>query len=198
MINKKVAYLPTGHLEIYKVFEDIREDELIFEEQNTITSGLGVGLSLLFGGQGSQIITDYQLRWFQLGVSGDVDNYGVSTNALGSAIDVEANYLTEGSRLIVHTHDQLVNGTTLNNKVFAEIPFYAIHKTSKTSVRFMIRVDKNSCNTTPSMDLNEIGLFMANPRGQDTLESILVAYRPHTAITKTDDFALLYIWEINF
>ena len=197
-MNKRDGFSPTGHLTVYKVYPDEREDELVFSEHNTITSGLSVGLSILFADQGSQSITDYQIRWFQLGVDGDVDDYGVSTSLLGSAIESEGYYNSAGSKLIVETHKLLARGVSLNNRVFAEIPFYAIQKTGPKSIRFTIGVDRNSCNTTPPLDLNEIGLFMSNPRGLTPLESILVAYRPHSVITKTSDFGLLYKWEINF
>ena len=36
----------SGHLEIYKVYEN-GEEEQVFGEKNTINSGMGVGLGLL-------------------------------------------------------------------------------------------------------------------------------------------------------
>lgn len=196
-MSREKTFSPRGHLEIYKVFEDSTPDELIFDEDNTITSGLSVGLSILFSDLGSQDIRDYQIRWFQLGVSGDPADYGTSTNTLASPLTA-VEYESDGSRLIVSTHDQLINGSTFNNKVFAQIPFHSIQKATPTSIKFTIGVDKNSCNAVTPLILNEIGLFMQNPRGQATKESILVAYRPFSNIVKTDEFALRFEWTISF
>ena len=68
----------SGHLEICKVYADGKE-ETVFSDANTITSGMGVGLGLLYAGSGATNITDFQIRYFQLGVSGDtkIDDYGV-------------------------------------------------------------------------------------------------------------------------
>ena len=49
---------PTGHLEVWKIFED-GEEELHFEEKNVITSGMGVGLSYLFAGSGGSQISEF-------------------------------------------------------------------------------------------------------------------------------------------
>ena len=77
---------PSGHLEIYKVYEDGTEEQ-VFSDPNTITSGMGVGLGLLYAGSGADDITNFQIRYFQLGVGGDtiIDTYGVSETTLVSA-----------------------------------------------------------------------------------------------------------------
>ena len=59
----------TGHLTIVKKYKD-GEEEVVFDDHNIIVSGLGVGLSYLFTGSGSNTIVDYQIERFQLGVSG--------------------------------------------------------------------------------------------------------------------------------
>lgn len=197
-MDQRKSFQPKGHLEVYKVFEDNRADELIFDEDNTITSGLTVGLSILFADAGSKDIRDYQIRWFQLGVSGDTADFGTSTNTLQSPISSEGDYLSAGSRMIVNTHNLLVNGATQTSKIFAEIPFHSIRKLISTALKFTLTVDKNSCNTSTPLELNEIGLFMQNPRGQDPLESILIAYRPFSTIIKTNEFALRFEWTISF
>ena len=50
----------SGHLEIYKVYNDGTEEK-VFDEANTITSGMGVGLGMLYAGTGSNNITDFQI-----------------------------------------------------------------------------------------------------------------------------------------
>lgn len=59
MINLDSTSRIHGHLEIVKVFNDGRE-EVVFNDHNTIVSGMGVGLSFLFTLSGSLKITDYQ------------------------------------------------------------------------------------------------------------------------------------------
>ena len=51
----------SGHLEIYKIYEDGREEQ-VFGDHNTITSGMGVGLGLLYAGSGADDITNFQIR----------------------------------------------------------------------------------------------------------------------------------------
>ena len=41
-------FTPTGHLEVWKIYDDETE-ELHFEEQNVITSGMGIGLACSLG-----------------------------------------------------------------------------------------------------------------------------------------------------
>ena len=190
----KDKIIPHGHLEIWKVYRDGRPDELHFSDQNTITSGLGVGLAILFADQGSKVITDYQLRWFKLGVSGPA-TYGVSTFQLTSALS-EDQYNTSGD-LILDTHSNLRNGITVTDIDFARIEFHHIQKASPTSVRFILYIGKDNCNDL-SVPLNEIGLFMHNPRGLSPLESILVAYKTFSSILKSNEFALVFRWTINF
>ena len=44
----------SGHLQIYKIYKDGTEEK-VFDDHNLITSGMGLGLSMLFAGQGSSI-----------------------------------------------------------------------------------------------------------------------------------------------
>ncbi len=57
-----------GHLTIIKKFKDGTE-ETIFDDHNIIVSGMGVGLSYMFNGSGSNTVLDYQIERFQLGTS---------------------------------------------------------------------------------------------------------------------------------
>ena len=48
-MKKETTYNPVGRLQIWKVFNDRDKDkELVWDEHNVITSGMGVGLSHLF------------------------------------------------------------------------------------------------------------------------------------------------------
>jgi len=197
----------SGHLEIYKVYEDGREEQ-VFTDHNVITSGMGVGLGLLYAGSGAADITNFQIRYFQVGVSGDtiISSYGVSETSLVSAlgqVNGKTDYTTVGeSQLPVVTHE-LMNwdGTKKldsqggDSWYFGLISDNSIKRVDLNSVTYILYIDRNSCN---SLTLNEVGLFMKNPLGSDPKRSQLCAYRPFTNIVKTDDFALVFKWTLNF
>ena len=71
------------------------------------------------------------------------------------------------------------------------------------TVRYTIFIDEDSCNniTRPGnteIPLNEIGLFIKNPKASATETSVLAAYRYFSNIRKTSDFALVFRWTISF
>ena len=199
---------PSGHLEIYKVYEDGREDK-VFSDPNTITSGMGVGLGLLYAGSGASHITNFQIRYFQLGVSGDtlLSTYGVSETMLASALGQETNgilnYKSNAESSLPIVQHQLMDwdgnfkGNSLGGTLwyFGLISDNSIKRVDLNSVTYILYVDRNSCI---DMQINEIGLFMANPLGVTPQRSQLVAYRPFTNIQKTNDFALVFKWTLNF
>jgi hypothetical protein len=64
-------------------------------------------------------------------------------------------------------------------------------------------VDEDSCNDlsrpgNSEASLNEIGLFVKNPKASATETSVLAAYRYFSNIRKTSDFALVFRWTISF
>lgn len=188
-----------GHLTITKVNRDGSE-ELIFDDHNIIVSGMGVGLSILFAGLGSNKITDYHLDRVQFGVSGNASLETSTTYQLSGALSSLAEYGPTADQNVV-TSNQLANGATLSNKVFIKIPRSKVTRINDNSVRYTIVLDEDSCNYTGirnSRPLNEIGLFMKNPRAQTPEESLLVAYRYFNDILKSEDFSLVFRWTINF
>ena len=98
MPNINDNFLITGHLQIFKKYKDNRE-ELYYDDHNIIVSGMGVGLSLLFQGSGSNKITDYQIAYFQLGTSGASGLEVSSTFQLSSALTA-AQYGTNASLVV--------------------------------------------------------------------------------------------------
>tara|TARA_R110000824_G_scaffold160004_8_gene334655 strand:+ start:1084 stop:1713 length:630 start_codon:yes stop_codon:yes gene_type:complete len=200
----------SGHLKIYKVYKDGTEEE-VFDDHNIITSGMGVGLGLLYSGfSGAADITNFQIRYFQLGVAGDtkIDSYGVSETLLASAlgqVNGTDDYATDSeSSLPLHIGQlmnwkgglQLDSQGTASNWVYGVIADNSIKRVDLNSVTYILYVDRNSCN---DQVLNEIGLFMKNPGGQTAFDrSGLVAYRPFNNITKTSDFSLVFKWTLNF
>ena len=207
---------PSGHLQIYKVYEDGTEEQ-VFSDPNTITSGMGVGLGLLYAGSGADDITNFQIRYFQLGVGGDtiIDTYGVSETTLVSALAQEnqadpseptqrwKDYQTNSAANLPLSEHQLMesNGASKldskNNPLwfFGVISDNSIKRVDLNSVTYILWVDRNSCN---NIILNEVGLFMKNPLGETIKRSQLVAYRPFANIYKTGDFSLVFKWTLNF
>ena len=201
------SFDPSGHLEIYKIYADGTE-ECVFEEANTITSGMGVGLGLLYAGSGSTTMTDFQVRYFQLGTSGDsvIDTYGVSQYSLVSAFGQEngiTDYGIDSTLPMVLGEVMDWDGTALatvggsygDNWVKLLISDNAIKRVDLNSVTYILYADRNTCN---DQTVNEIGLFMQNPLNQDPHLSNMVAYRPFINITKTSDFSLLFKCTLNF
>jgi hypothetical protein len=185
---------PTGHLEIWKVYED-GEKELHWSDHNVITSGMGVGLAHLYSARGSNKITDYQIINWQVGTGGDLDDYGVSTFKLNSPLGGSAPYGIK-SFMTIDDLTPIENGSTGPTRSFPRIPFTNIDKVSKTAVRFTLVLDNNSGNSDTELD--EVGLFMRNPKNFNPAKPILVAYRPFLPIKKTRFFTLIFLWTLQF
>jgi hypothetical protein len=186
-------------------------EENVFDDKNTITSGMGVGLGLLYAGSGATDITNFQIRYFQLGTKGDtiINTYGVSESALVSALGQDngiADYHTNAeSFLPIDIHEEMAwngearpvqtTGDDSNNYLFPVISDNSIKRVDLNSVTYILYIDQSTCNGNT---LNEVGLFMKNPLGYDPERSPLVAYRPFTNIEKTNDFSLVFKWTLNF
>lgn len=186
-----------GHLTIYRLYRD-GISEKVFDEDNIIVSGMGVGLSYLFSVSGGGTIQDYQLSKFQVGVSGWSGNQVSSTFELSGALTSVEEYGVD-SNILLEIGDQIKNGKVTSNNVFGLIPDGKVTKIRDKVVRYTIVLDEEACNNLDSdrgkVGLSEIGLFMKNPMrkiGSDA--SILVAYRTFTDIKKTNDFSLVFRW----
>jgi len=185
---------PVGYLEISKLFEDGRE-EVVFQENNVITSGMGVGFSHLFAASGSLVITDYQILNFLIGSGGDYSDYGTSTYQLQSPV-LSVSDWGDDTTLITESLYTINNGIKQGTATsLARIRFSNIHKVTDTSVRYTLVLDRATLNRKA---INEVGLYMRNPRGLGSPSPILVAYRPFTDIVKTSDFSLIFRWTLQF
>ena len=197
-----------GHLTIIKKFTDGQE-EVVFDDHNIIVSGMGVGLAYMFNGSGSTTVLDYQIDRFQLGTSGkdgttpDSSLETSATYSLSGALSSVGQY-GPGSNLYIEDATQIKNGVNTLNQFFPLIPPSKITRISDSSVRYTLVVDESACNNlkgagSEDVNLNEVGLFMKNPRGEDPPNaSILVAYRIFNNILKTSDFSLIFRWTLNF
>lgn len=187
-------FTPKGNIEIWKVYPD-GSKELHWNDHNVITSGMGVGLAHLYAVSGSTSIVDYQILNYQVGTSGDLNNYGVSSYALESPLSGVKPY---GLKSFIRVEDlqPIENGSVAASKAFVRIPYTNIHRLSKTAVKYTIVLDENTANVED--ELNEIGLFMRNPTGASPHSPMLVAYRPFKPIKKTKFFTLVFLWTLQF
>jgi hypothetical protein len=188
-----------GHLTVHKVVDG--QEELVYDEDNVIVSGFGWALAHLYGKVGSETITDYQIDRFKLGVSGGSELQVSSTTDLSGALSSLASYVGTGdSNLDVVSGYRWANDVaTTTGEWFAKIPFSKVTKVDDRTVRYTIFVDEDSCNNLPNdASLNEIGLFIKNPKANATETSVLAAYRYFSNIRKTSDFALVFRWTISF
>ncbi len=188
-----------GHLTIIRQWNDGQE-EVLLDDSNIIVSGMGVGLSYLFTGSGSDSVLDYQVDRFQVGVSGPPEGGVVSSiYELSGAIGDEYG---GGSNLFTTTNTQITGASLTPDRTFALIPANKITRIGDSSVRYTIVLDEEACNdlTRDGEDasLNEIGMFMKNPTGSSDAQPILVCYRTFSDIRKTIDFSLIFRWTLNF
>ena len=186
----------SGHLQIFKIYKDGTEEK-VYDDHNVITSGMGVGLAMLFAGQGSNTVEDFQIRFFQVG-SGAPVSYNSSQYALGGYFTDTTEY---GTNVVQSTHKRMEPGGTAStdDEIFVLIPDNVIKKSSPTSVTYVLYLPEDS---SFAQDMDEIGLFMSNPlaaliTGKDR-RSPLVAYRTFTAIKKTNEFSLVFKWKLSF
>jgi len=189
---------PVGHLQIFKLYEDGTE-ELHFDEQNVITSGMGVGLAHLFAVSGGSTISDFQILNFGVGTGGTLGEnaYGYWTYKLATPL-TQAQISTSGSEVLVEELYPIENGQVgASTKALIRIPYSNIQKVRPTTIRFNLILDRNTANNL-STNIDEVGLFMRNPRGLNTPSPILVAYRPFTGLKKTSTFSLIFKWTITF
>ena len=188
-----------GHLTIIKQYTDGQE-EVVFDDHNIIVSGMGVGLTYMFTGSGSNSVLDYQVDRFQVGVSGPPTGGATSAIYQLSGACTEAEY-GAGSNLFIAVKDQITNSTLTSNAA-ALIPANKITKISDASVRYTLVVDEEACNSisrnSNDMNINEVGLLMKNPTGNTADQPLLVAYRTFSNIRKTNDFSLIFRWTLNF
>jgi len=193
-----------GHLTIHKVVDG--EEELVYDQDNVIVSGFGWSLAHLYGKVGSNTITDYQIDRIKIGVSGYQELQVSTTSDLSGALSSTAEYLGQNSDSnlnVVSGYRWEDNAVVTTPQIYAKIPFSKVTKVDDRTVRYTIFIDEDSCNNlsrpgVSEASLNEIGLFIKNPKADNIETSILAAYRYFSNIRKTSDFALVFRWTISF
>ena len=191
----------TGHLEVIKVYSNGTK-QVVHDDPNMIVKGMGIMLTSLFSGGGSQHLTDHQLRCIQLGVSGSTE--ASTTQQLGLPLSSVEQYGVDSRLVLADDFKQTVDGAEEDPAgPFILIPQSKITMINDNSIRFTLTIDEDACNglygkwaeTTP---INEIGLFAYNIGGNVTPAPIMVAYKFFSNLTKASDHSLVFRWTINF
>lgn len=194
----------TGHLSIVRRW-NTGQEEVLLDDPNVIVSGMGVGLSYLFTGSGSDSILDYQIDRFQIGVSGPHEDYATNASSiyqLSAPLTTVDEYGT-ASKVYVEIGNQITNTSLTADQAFVLIPQNKVTRIDDSSVRYTLVLDEDACNEltgdfSEEIYINEIGMLMKNPTGNAVDRSLLVCYRAFSNIRKTSDFSLIFRWTINF
>lgn len=190
---------PKGHLEIW-VHKPNSEPELHFSDPNVICSGMGLAMSNFFTAPLQENVENYQLSFFQVGVSGWAGNQVSSTGELSSAL-TRVQY--GSGALDISTHSLYNNGVVTADQAFGVIPKQYVRKVAPEKVMWQIVLDQNTANIgegDSATPLNEIGLFAKDPfhGGNDPDQSVLCAYRYFKPIYKTDAITVVFRWTVEF
>ena len=180
---------PKGHLEIIKRYSNGLE-ETVLDDHNIITVGMGITLASLFSNTTTSATVDsFNISYFQIGNGSSV--MASSVTKLGDAIN-ESEY--GNSDLTISSIGIGGTGATLTQDVAYINPAY-VSKTSNTKVTYSLVLEEEACT---GIAIDEIGLFSKNPLLTSNPFAYLCAYRSFTAITKTDAFALIFKWTLEF
>jgi hypothetical protein len=134
-------------------------------------------------------VEDYKIAYFQI---------GDGSSTMASSVTKLNDPITEAeygeTDLTISAIDIGGTGAALNKDVAFINPAYISAATTK--VTYTLTLEEEACNT---IAIKEIGLFSKDP-SQDPNRSYayLCAYRSFAAITKTDAFALIFKWTLEF
>ena len=189
-----------GHLEIWKIFSDGSE-ELYWEEDNVIVSGMGVTCAAAFSVDGNVPVSSFQANWFQIGTGPDdaTGRSGMqvsSTAALSASLDASSYGDVNVAGLLVKNDVNYMASGNVEQGPFAYVGPEFITRVGQNKVMWRIILNDSSCNV--SDPLCEIGLFSNNPLLQPSDLHYLVAYRAFKLIHKSSDFSLDFRWTIEF
>ena len=180
-----------GYLTIKKSTFD--GEEVLYSDYNTIVSGMGLGMAELFSSEND--IDKFLTQNFQLGVSGTSSLEDISTQELGKALSSLEEYGYNDETLKYILKNQYKYSKVFPDTVFGVIPLSNIFAISDGVIRHKIVIDNEDAN---DISINEIGLFMKNPLATTPDTAVLVAYKTFPTITKTEDYSIIFEWDIDF
>jgi len=184
----------SGNLEIWKVYEDGKK-ELFFADHNMIVSGLGASLMSLFGGIHSNDITDYQIRYFQVGTSSHASVTTSITNLHTPITQVQYDPSATANIVVSSVFIRLSDSAKVEQDA-VQIPWQHMKRITPTSVLYTLVLDTQAAN---DLTLNEVGLFVRSPFRQGTVPTpVLAAYKKFPFLDKKREFSLIFKWTLYF
>ena len=179
---------PKGHLEIIKRYSDGVE-ETVLNDHNIITIGMGITLAYLFENTDTtNDASDFAAAYFQIG-----NGSALMVSSLTQLGDPINNSEYGDSDLTLSTVAIGGTGGAVSKEVAFINPTYISR--NGTKIIYSLGLQESACNL---IAIDEIGLYTKNPTGSTHPFAYLCAYRSFPAITKTDAFALIFKWTIEF
>ena len=180
---------PKGHLEIIKKYSDGRE-ETILDDHNVITVGMGITLASLFSTTDTAAAAnDFNIAYFQIGSGSSLMVSGVTKlhTALTAAQYGDSD-LSISAVAIGGTGGAWVKDAAIINPAY-------VSKTSTTKVTYSLVLEETAAI---GVAIKELGLFSKNPLKEPSALAYLCAYRSFAGISKTEAFALIFKWTLEF
>jgi hypothetical protein len=216
----------SGHITICKIYDD-GYTEVVLDQANMITAGLGAGICDLLSYNGSVNLDNYRPGYFQIGTSAmgvpstdtssyfyhlsspmSWENYGVDSN-----LDLEQlkrGFFASTTDSVVTPNSEyeemLFTSALLSSVLFSGTTSGNHSYFSKTNNASITKWYFDSLESEIVIDettgngqtITEIGLFARNPKGYTKDIPLLVAYKSFTGIPKTSEFSLVFHWTIGF
>jgi len=215
-----------GQVTVTKVFKDGTRDEVLSEECNILTDGLGISLVNLWTSNATLFrgsTEDFQFKYFQIGTSGVIDTTGMSQEEfddwesslpdgvennfyeLSSPLDFSA----YGSETTVHVDNKsilTVETPWLNpaelTYIYKDQALAYLERASTTrfvedAIHIKVNLDEGAA---VGKSIKELGLFVKNPKVYKSDDRpALAAYKLlYKPINKTADFSIDIDWSIGF
>jgi hypothetical protein len=196
-----------GKLEIYKDYGDFVEK--VGEYHNIVTRGMGITLAAAMTSGSRNTKNPFSIRYAQLG-TGVVDYLRYTSTSesrynffkLNSALSKDSygkNLRTplETRTQLAVTNEFSTTGDllyTTEQGSFLKIPDSRVTIKKDAGILVTLVIDKNMAN---GVTLKEVGLFSDNVAIDGTQESVLVAYKQFSPITKQNDFSIIFSWTIQ-
>ena len=198
-----------GNVKVTKIYSN-GDKELIFDDSNIVTDGLGCSLVNIFTQNGSTDVEDHQIGYFQLGDSRrDLSsvNFFLKNNfyTLSSAFNL-TEYGNESPLLLKTTPQVMVEDDFkpstdlvyfLSSGIFAKLDTQAYSTfENRDVIKHRIILDEDTAN---GKSIRELGLFMKNPEGAKGNDRvILAAYRSlEKPIVKNTEFSVAIDWTFS-
>jgi hypothetical protein len=211
-----------GHVTICKIYKDGTQ-EIVLDEDNLITAGLGYTLADIAMQAGSNFSTDYMPAYIQLGTDTIDYNTSLATSSYFYQVSAPFGFSDYGENtdleIVERYRGALVSCTDINvsppscsamlftdtflsstlysgvDEYFAVVPPDSVTRFVLDSFEVAFTLNEDSGN---GKAITELGLFSKNPKGLGQDSPLLIAYRKFTAINKTSDFSLVINWSIGF